>query len=228
MKRKAQPIIEPTAKCVRCGGSIGKPRRSGPNPDGTRPWVRFCPKCVSQRQIDGHTPESYKITTAKVLAARMALSPEERSEIAKRGHASMSPEVKERRSKLISEATKRQTNFAKPTATHVARIVSMSTAARQAKLAAKIGKGFAECPHCQCTLPLDYFGVLRTALGETRTWYHCFACATIRHTFGRYPFILKRTGKLNLPVDFHGFRKSASKTIYEQYWLPKLDTGEEG
>jgi hypothetical protein len=223
MKRKAAPITHPIAKCIRCGVSIGKPRRSGRSHDGTRPWVRFCPKCRSLKQIEGHTTESYRITTAKTLAAKMALPPEERSEISKRGHASMSPEAKERRRKRISEATKRQTNFAKPTAAHVAQIVSLSLAVRRAKLAAKIAKGFAECPHCKCSLPLDYFG----ASGESRTWYHCFACATIRHTYGRYPFIMKRTGKLNLPVDFRGFRASKSKAIYEQYWLPKLDTGEE-
>jgi hypothetical protein len=99
--------------------------------------------------------------------------------------------------------------------------------ARQAKAAARIAAGSFECPRCKCTFPLDCFGKSKHGPAGTREWSGCKLCYSIRRTYGRFPFISKRTGKLNLPVAFHGFKKRSSKAIYEQYWLPKLDTGEE-
>ena len=221
MKRKAQPIVDPTAKCVRCGVSIGKPRRSHRLSDGTRPWVRFCPECRILNMREAKTSETQRIITAKLVAMNKAKPPEERSEINRRGQASMSPEAKAKRNRLCSEAAKRQKNRPPRTAEAIARWSHAGLISRQAKAAAKIAKGVFECPHCKCTFPLDCFSNNK----GSREWSGCKLCYSIRRTYGRFPFILKRTGLLNLPLDFHGFKKRSSRAVYEQYWLPKLDTG---
>jgi hypothetical protein len=140
----------------------------------------------------------------------------------------MSAESKEKRNLLLSEAAKRRKDRPPKTIESLARMASAGLAARRAKVAAKIGNGLAECPHCKCTVPLDCFyrNNSKTSLAGTRDWAACKLCCSIRKTYGRFPFIMKRTGTLNLPVDFHGFKKRSSRAIYEQYWLPKLDTGE--
>jgi hypothetical protein len=220
MKRKAQSILQPTAKCIRCSVSIGKPRRS----HGV--WVRFCPKCVRDLGQKARTAESNRIAAEKRLAARMALSPEERSELTRRGNAKLTPEARERKRQKCSEATKSQKNGMRSTLAHLALMRSRQIASRQAKMTAKLAQGLAECPHCKCSLPLDSFAVVQK-VSSSRHWCECRACASIRRNYGRYPFIMKRTGKLNLPVDFRGFRATRTKAIYEQYWVPKLDTGEQ-
>ena len=225
MKRKTQLIIRSTATCVRCGVPIGKPRRSHALSDGTKPWVRFCPICRVIKMREAKTAESFRIVTAKLKETRASMSPEERSEISSRGQASMSPEAKAKRNALCSEAAKRQTNRPPRDAEFVTRWSRAGMATRQAKAAARIAAGVSECPHCKCTLPLDCFGKSKHGPPGTREWSGCKLCYSIRRSYGRFPFVMKRTGALNLPVDFHGFKKRASRVIYEQYWLPKLDSG---
>jgi hypothetical protein len=177
---------------------------------------------------ESKTSETQKIITAKLCAARRALSPEERSEIVRRGHASMSPEAKEKRNRLISEAAKKRKSRPPKTIEDIAKMTSAGLLHRRAKAAAKIAKGLAECPHCKCAVPLECFyrNNTKTSLPGSRDWSACKLCYSILKSYGRYPFISKRTGKLRLPVDFHGFKKRRSKAIYEQHWVPKLDTGE--
>jgi hypothetical protein len=226
-KRKAQPIIRTTAECVRCGVSIGKPRRSYKRSDRTKPWVRFCHECAQIRRLESQTTESRKASAAKMLAWKMSLSPEERSRISKRGAENMSPETLSRKRQLCSEAAKRRKARPKPKTSRTEQGRSAALLKYRIRLEAKLTDGVSECPHCQCTLPIEYFRILHNGTAGARNWSACLACVSTRKFYGRYPFIMKRSGRLNIPVGFRGFRASKSKAIYEQYWLPKLDTGEE-
>jgi len=227
MKRKAQPIVDPIAKCLRCGVSIGKPRRSYNRTNRTRPWVRFCPECATLQRVQGQTIESRRISAAKMLAWKMALSPEERSRLSKRGADNTSPETLDRKRKLCSESAKRPKTPAKPKMSHTKQMTAAAQAKYRMKLEAKIAEGLSECPHCKCTMPVEYFRILHNGSAGARNWSACKACVSIRKFYGRYPFIMKRNDKLNIPVDFRGFRSSQqTQAIYERYWLPKLDTGQ--